>query len=312
MKISDILVESVKVQEAPMGVLSKLGNRAMSALGSGTAQGKLDSGQRANQLKKEFQRYLGQTGGTAEVDTVLAFLKSKGLPTKAAATAIKNTPSAGDQLKATGQKIIGGVKAAGSAVAGAAKTVGKGVADVAKGAVQGAQAELGKQTPADQATAAVKGTSQPTATAAQAEPAKPHTGGKVAGQVSQTPNAQRLRVQRAAKKPTAQPQKLAASIYEALAGNQLDAAFLAAAQEAAKMNVEPTAANTNTAANTDTAEKPAAGGIGGALKAIGRGVAAGVTGAEYEKISADGIPQGIEKQLAKLNPEQKKQLYAML
>ena len=301
MKISDILVESVKVQEAPMGVLSKLGNRAMSALGSGTAQGKLDSGQRANQLKKEFQRYLGQTGGAAEVDTVLAFLKSKGLPTKAAATAIKNTPSAGDQLKATGQKIIGAVKSA-----------GKGVADVAKGAVQGAQAELGKQTPADQATAAVKGTSQPTATAAQAEPAKPHTGGKVAGQVSQTPNAQRLRVQRAAKKPTAQPQKLAASIYEALAGNQLDAAFLAAAQEAAKMNVEPTAANTNTAANTDTAEKPAAGGIGGALKAIGRGVAAGVTGAEYEKISADGIPQGIEKQLAKLNPEQKKQLYAML
>lgn len=301
MKISDILVESVKVQEAPMGVLSKLGNRAMSALGSGTAQGKLDSGQRANQLKKEFQRYLGQTGGAAEVDTVLAFLKSKGLPTNAAATAIKNTPSAGDQLKATGQKIIGAVKSA-----------GKGVADVAKGAVQGAQAELGKQTPADQATAAVKGTSQPTATAAQAEPAKPHTGGKVAGQVSQTPNAQRLRVQRAAKKPTAQPQKLAASIYEALAGNQLDAAFLAAAQEAAKMNVEPTAANTNTAANTDTAEKPAAGGIGGALKAIGRGVAAGVTGAEYEKISADGIPQGIEKQLAKLNPEQKKQLYAML
>jgi len=301
MKISDILVESVKVQEAPMGVLSKLGNKAMSALGSGAAQGKLDTGQRANQLKKEFQRYLGQTGGAAEVDTVLAFLKSKGLPTKAAATAIKNTPSAGDQLKATGQKIIGAVKSA-----------GKGVADVAKGAVQGAQAELGKQTPADQATAAVKGTSQPTATAAQAEPAKPHTGGKVAGQVSQTPNAQRLRVQRAAKKPTAQPQKLAASIYEALAGNQLDAAFLAAAQEAAKMNVEPTAANTNTAANTDTAEKPAAGGIGGALKAIGRGVAAGVTGAEYEKISADGIPQGIEKQLAKLNPEQKKQLYAML
>lgn len=304
MKISDILVESKQIQEAPMGVLSKLGNRAMSALGSGTAQGKLDTGQRANQLKKEFQRYLGQTGGAAEVDTVLAFLKSKGLPTKAAATAIKNTPSAGDQLKATGQKIIGAVKSA-----------GKGVADVAKGAVQGAKAELGKSTAqpaADQATAAVKGTSQPTATAAQAQPAKPHTGGKIAGQVSQTPNAQRLRVQRAAKKPTAQPQKLAASIYEALAGNQLDAAFLAAAQEAAKMNVEPTAANTSAADKINTAEKPAAGGIGGALKAIGRGVASGVTGAEYEKISADGIPQGIEKQLAKLNPEQKKQLYAML
>ena len=88
---------------------------------------------------------------------------------------------------------------------------------------------------------------------------------------------------------------------------------MAAAQEAAKMNVEPTAANTNTSADkANTAEKPAAGGIGGALKAIGRGVAAGVTDAEDEKISADGIPQGIEKQLAKLNPEQKKQLYAML
>jgi hypothetical protein len=307
MKISDILLESTQVQEAPMGMLSKLGNKALSKLGSGAAQGKLETGDHANQLKKEFQRYLGRTGGTAEVDAVLAFLKSKGIPTQGAETAIKNTPSAGDQLKASGQKIIGGVKAAGGAVAGAAKTLGKGVADVAKGAVQGAQAELGKQTPADQATAAVKGTSDPAA-ATQAPPAKPQTGGKVAGQVSQTPNAQRLRVQRAAKK-TLPTQKLAAGVYEALAGNQLDAAFLAAAQDAARSGVQPAATSADSAGGTQQTKQ---GGIGSALKAIGRGVASGITGAEYEKISADGIPQGIEKQLAKLNPEQKKQLYAML
>ena len=296
MKISDILVESTQVQEAPMGMLSKLGNKALSKLGSGTAQGKLETGDHANQLKKEFQRYLGRTGGTAELTTVLSFLKSKGIPTQGAETALKNTASAGDQLKATGQKIIGGVKA-----------VGKSVADVAKGAVQGAQAELGKQTPADQATAAVKGTSDPAA-ATQAPPAKPQTGGKVAGQVSQTPNAQRLRVQRAAKK-TLPTQKLAAGVYEALAGNQLDAAFLAAAQDAARSGVQPAATSADSAGSTQQTKQ---GGIGSALKAIGRGVASGITGAEYEKISADGIPQGIEKQLAKLNPEQKKQLYAML
>jgi hypothetical protein len=309
MKISDILVESSQVQEAPMGVLSKLGNKALSKLGSGTAQGKLETGEHANRLKKEFQTYLGRTGGTAEVKTVLAFLKSKGIPTQGAETALKNTASAGDQLKAAGQKIIGGAKAAGGAVAGAAKAVGKGVADVARGAVQGAQAELGKQAPADQATAAVKGTADPAA-ATQAEPAKPHTGGKVAGQVSQTPNAQRLRVQRAAKK-TAPAQKLVAGVYEALAGNQLDAAFLAAAQDAARAGVEPLAPSADNASGANT-EKPKQGGVGSALKAIGKGIASGVTDAEDEKPSADGIPQGIEKQLAKLNPEQKKQLYAML
>jgi hypothetical protein len=86
MKITD-LVEK-QLTEAPMGALKNIGNRAAAAFGSGKAQGRLETGQAANQLKKEFDQYLGKTGQEATGEMVLQFLKSKGIPTSGAARAI--------------------------------------------------------------------------------------------------------------------------------------------------------------------------------------------------------------------------------
>lgn len=89
MKLYEVLLEDKeKVQEAPMGMLKTLGNKAMSKLGSDRATGKLSTGTLANQLHKEFQTYLGKTGREATKDAVMGFLQSKGYPTQGAATII--------------------------------------------------------------------------------------------------------------------------------------------------------------------------------------------------------------------------------
>jgi hypothetical protein len=89
MKLYEILLEDKKqVQEAPMGMLNTLGNKAMSKLGNARATGKLSTGSLANQLHKEFQTYLGKTGREATKDAVMGFLSSKGYPTQGAATII--------------------------------------------------------------------------------------------------------------------------------------------------------------------------------------------------------------------------------
>jgi hypothetical protein len=89
MKINHLIVEkSQTLSEKPQGTLSRLGNKVASAFGSGKAQGKLDTGAGANQLRKEFDVYLGQTGQTPTGEIVLSFLKSKGYPTSKAANAI--------------------------------------------------------------------------------------------------------------------------------------------------------------------------------------------------------------------------------
>ena len=89
MKLYEVLLEDNKqVQEAPMGMLNTLGNKAMSKMGSARATGKLSTGGLANQLHKEFQTYLGKTGREATKDAVMGFLSSKGYPTQGAATII--------------------------------------------------------------------------------------------------------------------------------------------------------------------------------------------------------------------------------
>jgi hypothetical protein len=99
MKLHELLTEGKKqVDEAPMGTLSGLANKAMSKMGSDRATGKLSTGATANQLNKEFQLYLGKTGREATKDAVMGFLSSKGYPTQGAATiinqALKSTGSA--------------------------------------------------------------------------------------------------------------------------------------------------------------------------------------------------------------------------
>lgn len=87
MRINDILKES-KVTEAPMGALSKIGNKVAAAFGSGKSQGKVDTGTTANELKQSYMRQLGQTGQEADAKTLVAFLKTQGYPTAKAKTAL--------------------------------------------------------------------------------------------------------------------------------------------------------------------------------------------------------------------------------
>jgi hypothetical protein len=82
MKITDLIVEQ-KLDEKPMGALSGIGNKIASTFGSGKATGKLDTGKVANDLRKQFDIYLGKTGDPAEPQTIIDFLSSIGLPTDA-------------------------------------------------------------------------------------------------------------------------------------------------------------------------------------------------------------------------------------
>ena len=89
MKISDILIESQQIDEAPVGMLKRAGLGIASKLGSNKAAGALDTGKIANGLKKAYDRYLGQTGQKPDSDSIIAFLQSNGLPTDAAEKTIQ-------------------------------------------------------------------------------------------------------------------------------------------------------------------------------------------------------------------------------
>lgn len=116
MKITDLLAQSKsQVDEAPMGFLKTMGNKVASTFGSGQAQGRLDTGNIANGLKKEFDVYLGKTGQQATGEMVLGFLKSKGYPTAGAEKVLKATPAPGILDKVGGAvKDIAGAAAAGA------------------------------------------------------------------------------------------------------------------------------------------------------------------------------------------------------
>ena len=315
MKITDLLVENKKqVDEAPMGFLKTMGNKVAGAFGSGQAKGRLETGNIANQLKKEFDVYLGKTGDQPTGDMVVAFLKSKGYPTQGAERALKAQPAPGIL-----SKIGGAVKdVAGAAAQGAKDQMAKD-AEPAQPAAQPAQelAQQAQQPQQDKAAiaarvkanvgktaAATKGSNfgqpaekpaqpapssissfvkqqlgdnpitmkpapqkaQPAAApapqqAAPAVPARAQGGGKVAGQLSQTPGAIKKRQARAVKKRTGHPAddnpniQLGTESYvpegseffrqqlnffrilkEALSSKQLDAVFLAAAQDKARQD----------------------------------------------------------------------------
>lgn len=93
MKVKDLIVEN-KIDEAPMGALKTFGLQSISGI-SPTASGKFQTGTMANQLSADFKEYLGKTGQTAEPDIVLAFLKSKGVPTDSAEKIIAAGPEKG-------------------------------------------------------------------------------------------------------------------------------------------------------------------------------------------------------------------------
>jgi hypothetical protein len=97
MRFNDILIEATKakpVNEAPVGMLKRAGLGIQKAFGSTKAAGKLDTGKTANQLRKDFDNYIGKTGQAAEPEVVISWLKSQGYPTTAAQAAMPRTPTA--------------------------------------------------------------------------------------------------------------------------------------------------------------------------------------------------------------------------
>ena len=116
-------MESRKIDEAPMGMLSKFGNKVMSKFGSDTSTGKLKSGDVANKLYSAFNQYLGQSGQQPTWPVVSKWLQSNKYPIKMAQkvvqgakadAAIPQGPSmmqrAGDGINKIGGKIRQGAE----------------------------------------------------------------------------------------------------------------------------------------------------------------------------------------------------------
>jgi hypothetical protein len=102
MKIKDILLESNSLNEAPVGMLKRAGLGIASKLGSQGAGGKLDTANVANQLKKDFTRYVGTLWNRKpDAELLVQWLQSKGYPTdgveKMLAPVAQNTAEPDDQ-----------------------------------------------------------------------------------------------------------------------------------------------------------------------------------------------------------------------
>jgi hypothetical protein len=82
MKIKDILIESKSLDEAPVGMLKRAGLGIASKLGSQGASGKLDTANVANQLKRDFTKYVGTLWNRKpDAELLVQWLQSKGYPT---------------------------------------------------------------------------------------------------------------------------------------------------------------------------------------------------------------------------------------
>jgi len=286
MKFSDIIVENKKQEltEKPMGFLKTMGNKVASTFGSGQAQGRLDTGKEANTLRKDFDIFLGKTGQNPTGDLVLQFLKQKGYPTKSA----QNFIAAGKPQTAQQPAAQQGQQPAPNTTEPSDQTPTNAAAPVAQQPSQpaagaGAIAQFVKQqtgdNPITMKPAPQKAPAQPAATlAAPVQPAgRIQGGGKVPGQLSQTPGAVKKRQARAVKKRTAHPADDNPNIQlgtesieytfesrlnfyllkeEVLSGKQLDQIFLAAAQEKAKGGSSAVGGTQPAAASGDTLSQP--------------------------------------------------------
>jgi len=322
MKIHDLLTEQ-RLDEKPMGFLKSLGNKTMAAFGSGKAQGKVEAGTMANQLRKQYDIYLGKTGEDATADSIIDFLKSKDLPTSAAEKMLGggSAPATGSNQPATSADKPAQAATTDTTPAPAADTAEKpaapGAAQDDKAAIAArVKANVGKtaaatkasgfggpvekpkpdtgaaafgqmaqqlSTPKEKPATPTKPTTgggafgqmaqqlttqkaEPAADtpAATTPPARAQGGGRVSGQLSQTPGAIKKRQNRAVRKRTGHPAddnpniNLGGESFEydmdgqelmeyvarllnerALDNKTVDNIFMAAAQEAAKLGFKP-------------------------------------------------------------------------
>lgn len=194
MKVKDLVVEN-KIDEAPMGALKTFGLQSISGV-SPTASGKFQTGTMANQLSADFKEYLGKTGQTAEPDIVLAFLKSKGVPTDSAEKIIAAGPE--KSMLAKGMDALKGmVKGKGSDQQQSQQGQDPAQQQPAQGKDQNPQPK-GRIEPKLEPEQPQQGATPQDAAAGQQPPARKQGGGKVAGQQSQTPGAVAKREKRAA------------------------------------------------------------------------------------------------------------------
>jgi hypothetical protein len=79
MKLTEILSESQRINEKPMGLLKKAGLGIASKF-SDKAAGKLQVGNKINAVKTDFEKYLGRSNQQPTVDVLLKYLETKGYP----------------------------------------------------------------------------------------------------------------------------------------------------------------------------------------------------------------------------------------
>lgn len=152
MKITELLTESRKIDEAPMGMLNKFGNKVLSKFGNDKSTGKLKSGDVANKLYSAFNQYLGQSGQQPTWPVVSNWLKANKYPIKQAEKIVKGARAA-DKIPKSG--IINRVQQLGKSALDKAgelgdkfKNKGSGSADLSNGNVvsEAAGAPLDKKT----------------------------------------------------------------------------------------------------------------------------------------------------------------------
>jgi hypothetical protein len=138
MRVTDIILESTQIDEAPAGLigqgLKRVGAKLAGAVGmkgaAASLTGKADTGKEANQLMVDLKGYLGRTGGNIkQVDAgdLVGFLQQKGYPTTAiqGKSGILTTQQVDQallktvQAKAKAGGATAGTSAAGSSAGGA-------------------------------------------------------------------------------------------------------------------------------------------------------------------------------------------------
>jgi len=154
MKITELVTESRRIDEAPMGMLNKFGNKIASKFGSDKSTGKLKSGDVANKLYSAFNQYLGQSGQQPTWPVVKNWLVSNKYPVKMAqkvydgakaAAKIPQGPSFGDKAKDVGRAALDKGKQLGGKIKTAMTPTGS--ADLSQGNVlEAAGAPLDKKT----------------------------------------------------------------------------------------------------------------------------------------------------------------------
>jgi hypothetical protein len=113
MKFSDITGNDVStLTEAPMGFMKTLGTAAkamnpFSLSGRSQAQGQIKTGVSANQIYAQYYNWLGQSGTTADTDSVIAFLQQNGYGEQAITAAQNKFPKVPQQPTAVNTSTTG-------------------------------------------------------------------------------------------------------------------------------------------------------------------------------------------------------------